>query len=155
MQSPVFPSQESFSSSLPFPVWFQVHSDGRVVWWFAVPLLVLGVCWGVCAPSCGSQAWLSPPLPWQVLEFLCSPDDDSRHSERQQVRAFQGCSLEHPPRPGCGAEFGLGSENIPWHGNIGQCWAQQEGRVPPQRCLQEQEQRQESSHKLMTFLVKG
>lgn len=29
----------------------------------------------------------------QVLEFLCSPDDDSRHSERQQVTAFQGTFL--------------------------------------------------------------
>lgn len=82
-----------FSAIPVFPAWFQdqVHSDGPIVWWFAV-----GHCWcSGCAgqfvlPAVPARPGSHQPLPLaQVLEFLCSPDDDSRHSERQQVRAFR------------------------------------------------------------------
>ncbi|KAF4795304.1 Vacuolar protein sorting-associated protein 8 like protein [Turdus rufiventris] len=58
---------QQFSAIPVFPVWFQdqVCSDGAIVWRFALV-------------TAGAQGML-------VLEFLCSPDDDSRHSERQQV----------------------------------------------------------------------
>lgn len=67
MQSPVFPSQESLSSSLLFQH-SRFGSRTRCIQMAPLcgdllSLLVLRLCWSLCAPSCASQDWLTPTSP--------------------------------------------------------------------------------------------
>lgn len=99
---------------------FPLRSLSAVLCYSSIPSLVPGpgaFRWPCCVRICYCHCWCSgcaghfvlpavparpgshQPLPLaQVLEFLCSPDDDSRHSERQQVRALQGILLGAPGR---------------------------------------------------------